>query len=652
MFDYRDYQILSLMLEKKPIHLNDMLDHLMVSKRVFYYALSKINQFLILEGLKPIEKQKDFYQINDELSYAFIDTFLNHNFYEHYICSQEERLYISVLLITSQQKAFKISDFMDHFSISKNSVINDLNEMRNYLSNFYASLDASPTLGYVINGPILRIREIIVDALSNLMDRPFIIDALGVDKAQLNKVKTQLSLLENHFKMPLSETMKTHLSHVLGYFVKYDVTPIPPDLALNRTLNEPLFNEASKLLSKELKQERAFVFLHFIDIKNPMNYPIDKDYLNSLSQAYIDTFKQVTSITFKDEQTLYKGLRLHLNQSLLRYKYAVKIENTLKTNFIKQYNALFQMTKRVTRFLEDQIAYKVSDDDIVYIAMHFGGHLRRENKVIQLKKVLLICDGSMHECENLKDKILSSLDFIEIIAVGSKALLDQSLTYNAVITTQSLYEYPIDAPVYKINKTFTEIDKTYLYHALMVKEEPVSPNKIMNTIKPFIQEKDLSTVKSLIHQLYQQQVPKTLSTFLTHDYIQYLSIPLTLKTAIDLVSLPLLKNVIITQEYSKQSYKNLLDNPRQMHVLEDVLIVHARPSEGVKDNGMSYLNMQNSIHELGIDIKHIFMIAGKDNENHLELLSLLGDFLDTNYESFIALDSKKALLHFMKINDL
>lgn len=652
MFDSRDYELLTIMTQEKEVSLNELLDRLEISKRVFYYALSKINQYLSVHGYHPIEKNKDFFRLTDEATISFIKDFITHDLINDYIYSQDERQAITILLIIQKNSIIKIQDLMDYFSISKNSVMSDLKAIRNDLSDFYASLEASPLTGYKIHGPLLRIREIIVYTLNALNKKPYILHGLGLNDDLIQTYNNQLTSLEHHLKMPLTHAMKTHLSIVLAYLIKFDIDPIIDDDALDALFNQPMYQEAKNLLSEALKKEASFIFLHFMDIKKPIEYAVDMDYVESLTRDYIETFKQLTSINFKEEEALFNGLKMHLKQSLLRYKYAILIENSLKTQFIRQYFALYTMTKRVIAYLSDSIAYKINEDDIVFIAMHFGGHLRRENKVIQFKKVILICEASKSESERLKQQILSAIDFIEITHVGNKSLIDQVSDYSAIITTVSLFDYALNVPIYMITQAFTEVDKTYLYHAFLVKEEPVSAQKIIDTIKPFIQDKDIETVTSLIHKLYHHTLPLKLSTLLTSDMIQVVSQFKTLKQAIEVASLPLLKNNMITLDYMHQATQNVLDNPTHMHVLDDVFIVHARPSEGAMHDGVSYLKVGNPLSEKGLLCAHIFVIAGKDSDRHLELLSLMGQFLETYYMVLKKASSKKEIVAIIQESNL
>ena len=91
---------------------------------------------------------------------------------------------------------------------------------------------------------------------------------------------------------------------------------------------------------------------------------------------------------------------------------------------------------------------------------------------------------------------------------------------------------------------------------------------------------------------------------------------------------PLLKKQIITIEYIQAMINNVYKNGPYMIIMPHIALAHARPEEGVMDNGISFLKLNEAVmfpEENEVDI--IVVLAAKENDGHLELMAELADLL-------------------------
>jgi mannitol operon transcriptional antiterminator len=99
------------------------------------------------------------------------------------------------------------------------------------------------------------------------------------------------------------------------------------------------------------------------------------------------------AVNFSEKEQMIKKLFIHLKPAYYRIRYGIKIENILHDSVEQNYSEVFHLAKKVIHHFESLINQPVNDNEIAYIAMHFGGWLRREGITLSLirKKLLIVC---------------------------------------------------------------------------------------------------------------------------------------------------------------------------------------------------------------------------------------------------------------------
>ena len=89
----------------------------------------------------------------------------------------------------------------------------------------------------------------------------------------------------------------------------------------------------------------------------------------------------------------------------------------------------------------------------------------------------------------------------------------------------------------------------------------------------------------------------------------------------------------IRKKYIKESYveamiNSVYKNGPYMIIMPHIALAHARPEDGVNENGISFLKLKIPVifpQENDVDI--IIVLAAKEDEGHLELMAELADLL-------------------------
>lgn len=85
---------------------------------------------------------------------------------------------------------------------------------------------------------------------------------------------------------------------------------------------------------------------------------------------------------------------------------------------------------------------------------------------------------------------------------------------------------------------------------------------------------------------------------------------------------------IIKESYVEAMINSVYKNGPYMIIMPHIALAHARPEDGVNENGISFLKLKTPVifpQENDVDI--IIVLAAKEDEGHLELMAELADLL-------------------------
>ncbi|MFW6298547.1 MAG: PTS sugar transporter subunit IIA [Bacillota bacterium] len=97
--------------------------------------------------------------------------------------------------------------------------------------------------------------------------------------------------------------------------------------------------------------------------------------------------------------------------------------------------------------------------------------------------------------------------------------------------------------------------------------------------------------------------------------------------AIRLASEPLLKDGYITEKYIDDMLQALKDYGPYIVLADEFAMPHARPSESVKETGLSLLVVKEGVDLMDNHIKLFIVLAAKNTTDHSNVLGSLAEFL-------------------------
>lgn len=113
-------------------------------------------------------------------------------------------------------------------------------------------------------------------------------------------------------------------------------------------------------------------------------------------ERFIHQFEVHSSFELENKEELAKHLLAHCKALLFRKTYGIFTKNPMLQQIQDKYSTLFSVTRVAGKLLEEEWQIELTDEDIAYLTVHFGGAIqRRRTRKRQNQTVYLICDEGL-----------------------------------------------------------------------------------------------------------------------------------------------------------------------------------------------------------------------------------------------------------------
>lgn len=645
------------------------------SRKKLWYEISVINTFLLEGGLQPIELQSGqlLYQAEDTEKWMKLILEQELDSYQF----PEERIPLLIIHIICAQQPLSAKKLQKYFRLSRSSVLADIKRLREYIEDYDLILLHDKVEGYIFKGDEMKVRRLLENAISHLQDISYLKKSAHYFEVILGKsleINEHYVYLLAYSKTNLLSFVESRLEELVYNvcfnkirknrrqinFSESDTQQLKnqPAYALSTTLVEEIFNDNEE-------GEILFWETRLLNVLQGEKYTVDEHYFNQLTAKIISHIQQITGINFSESTTLHKTLYQHLVPAYFRMKYDMYYENPLVDKVKKEYQNLFYLIQKGLEPLEQEIGKCVSESEIAYFTIHFGGylHLREKKKEHKRLRALAICpngiSSSLVMTAGLRE-IFPEIDFIEQHSI-QEALLMSDNQYDLVFSTIS---FPSEKKVY-ITKPLPNSVEKHLLRERVLEDFSLSnrhaPIQVKNLVAIFEKHGKIANREALYQDLrnyiYREvkqssQEVKTLPELMNPSLIRISKEKLDWKQAIAEAAQPLLEQGYIEETYIDAMIQNVIEIGPYIVLAPKVAVPHARPETGVNKLGISLLKLDQSV-DFNVDgeedeeryVQLVFVLAAIDNKAHLTALMQLSKILEDedNIDSLIGKNSVEEL---------
>lgn len=590
-----------------------------LDKEKFYRMLEEFNQKLEKQSLKKLEYKNGLLAIPDKVE-NFEETRYSIN-QKTFILTEVERRSLIYLLIFINKTPLSIALFQTYLQVSKNTILSDLKKLREELMSENIQVEYSRKKGFYLNFEEKMLQEKAWYFLQNLSEDSgfYILSKVLNDKKPLTIFKNNQLLKKMMQELQIEIVYSRYLSTLLFACL----------------LRHRTFEKNSENINDLLKS----LIIGMSDGKSAIG---QDNGLYRMAFNIMENVMKLAAIEFDDFTKTFMALLDHLTPAYYRIRNHFELKNVLLERIKNEYHSLFLLMDNALRPLKDEVG-EISESEKAYFVILFGGEIYKNKYSGQSLKAIVLCVNGISSSLIMQKRLESLFPTMEFI-LSARVSHFEKLPINSYDIIFSTVPLKSDKKVYLMSVFPDQREENKLYNQVLQDFQlpgfaKPSAQTILDSIEPYIIIKDPVNRQDLI-KIIEKKLNRTrkegklsgvmLTDLLTKEKIRFTNKELSWQDAIELAAQPLLDKHEIEERYIKAIIDKVEAFGPYIDLGLGIALPHARPEEGVKKLGMSFLRCEHPV-KLMDDVKHeiklFIVLAAIDNETHLRALSTLTKIL-------------------------
>lgn len=533
------------------------------------------------------------------------------------INSPEDRvIFIAINLLIGNSKVEELANML---SISKNTVVSDLKKAKEILNNLRINVISKAYVGTCIEGDEEDIRYAFINLYYKISNSDnykllkMIIDDFDSIKAdieeRIHKIESRLSLeySDTSFKELIIIIMYCFMR--MGEYSNFNYS----EEYIHEKEQEEEFEVIQYAFADKTEDKKEICYLmKWFKSAKVMSFINDKsdvkmDGNKYLAMRIIEDMEKYTGIDYSNDFDFVNSVVMHFSVAMYRMQNNFKIENPLKEDIKMRLGIIYQITEDVMKKYESEIGVEFPDDEVSYMAMHFGAAFERKTQEIFDTKALIVCNSGLATAGLLSARMEVMLPQIQVEGVCRLNNLEDELKNKDVDIIIST------VPIRNTDIEYVEVNPMLNIDDVL-KLKKLAFNNVYEKSSEYLVSKYKGDKVSSVAEI----IKKSNAAFL-YDADNW-------RDAIAEASKPLIKSGDIKEEYVDDMIKAIEDLGTYMVFIPEIAFVHAS-NKNVVNNAVSMLTLKNEIYfgdNSEVRIKSIVVLANKDeNKNLIELINIL-----------------------------
>lgn len=449
--DKRSNQILNQLLAGGRLQLAEISEKYQISERIVRKKIRELNDELNESGLPSVSINGEGilrFEVREEGLLEQIQTFIMNNDFYTYHLSKNERKTILAMLLLNQEKYVTAAWISEYISTSRNTVISDLNDLKDWFLKHNMKLVSQVQKGYIVEASEGDIRSGMLKLLEMNLDEEkygamgafHVFGHLLLKEIQyqgryetIQKVLREEELRHDCFLSDFSFSVAVYELLILAERVKKGKTleqERQPDwenasLSSKYPLSRAVLDRLAEEFSLDIPAAEAENFVFCLRRKSYL-----KSGTNNVDQLVIpvligEVIYRIISrfrINFYLDFALYDLLVDHMKSSVYRMSSGEVLENPFRGEIEKGYPEVFCTVEECLKPLEDYLGVKVPRDEVSFLVMYFASMLERDKlERMRERKVpaVLVCAMGRGTVQLMLAKLKQLEDVLEITDVRS-----------------------------------------------------------------------------------------------------------------------------------------------------------------------------------------------------------------------------------------
>lgn len=281
--------------------------------------------------------------------------------------------------------------------------------------------------------------------------------------------------------------------------------------------------------------ELSYVLLHLRGAKmaytgeeQELPGDIGDDRLLPMVDRMIDVYDKSIANELKEDEEFLRGLLIHLRPVFVRLSTGLRIYNPILDDIKDEYADIFEACRRAANVITEETGYEVNEEEVGFLAMHFGAAQERvrENKQYTRKvNIGIVCASGFGVARLMMTRLKDKLGDRAILKAYGKGEINKYVVSGTdfFVTTMNLDMLPVD--YIQVSPLIPPKDLAKIEYKL----EDYSHIKRETTETPYNRRLDdayflMREIKSIIRRYRRMETSETIRF---RELLQFLSMQVT-----------------------------------------------------------------------------------------------------------------------------
>lgn len=641
------------------ISIKEIAEELSVSTRTVYNELTRANDWIDEKKLPQIQIIRGKVQpFTEEEKQKLKEELQTEKQPEDYVFTPGERTKMIICQIISSRVPVYVENLMHTCLVSRNTIFADLQSVISQLYTYQLKLAYEKKRGYWIEGDAIQIRAIFF-LYFNMLEPLLSTGKLSfLNSDELEKYLERLECVEKELKVSYVRNDMLALAAMIPVMEQGTDTLYFSDVSIKKVEESEEYRLAKRYFPELNKRESIYLTLHFLGgrlaacSRKTDEFKIDESVMEMARNLVIE-FERKACVVFEQKEDLVQNLYHHIAASIYRYRFGIQIGNPMAEDIKREYPYIFDTVRESVKCLEQQIGVQISDSEVAYLALHFGGHMDYASYDEKELRILVVCMNGTATGNMISHELKRILPQAKIVGVMAASQITNPQKICDIIVSSVQIQTAV--PTIVVNPILNDFDRKNILNHPLIRSRVgfVDIDALFQLLKKYVSadryvelRHDLATFlaknQEEQHAVLHPDIWR-LTDFLTEDRIIFLNSDGRRKKlyekdnyeqksdtedrlsnwerALYTTAFPLIERGSIDENYVQAIIDRLEEAGPYMFVTKDLILAHARPENGVK-----HLDLAIGIVPEGITFDEektariIFLLVVEDQQKHMGIL--------------------------------
>lgn len=287
--------------------------------------------------------------------------------------SNSDRVSFVVLKLLESSDYLKVDDIAEELFISRGSVVNDLQDVRQQLARFHLSISSKPSFGIKVIGNEQDFRNALVEFKYNndLLTERFDNEDYAKDMLKIQVIEDRLRLYFRNFRLSDFSYANLALFFLISYQRVLDNKVVH---SINYEPDAFLFKQTKTALSDifnvEFSEVEVRLLCQHIDYKQIICGVDDLSSKEKLLRLLNDEMYNNFGLDFTNLNVLMDNLYSHITQMVKRSRNGMVIKNPITYNILRDYPFASKLTISVVSIINSIYDIQIGLDEFAFLVLY------------------------------------------------------------------------------------------------------------------------------------------------------------------------------------------------------------------------------------------------------------------------------------------